>query len=135
MKTSEIQGVVSAILAATAGISQFAPCIVQNGYTDNEPVVTNAINTKGGAIGIRRIGAAERDNAASGGRALGRALFTLVVWEDPHHTHTPSDHSLYQAIIAAVTARHEFAWESLETGDDEKGAVVAEINFTASVIY
>lgn len=135
MKTSEIQAIVAALLAGAAGVTAFTPCVVQDGYTDNEPGVTSSINTKGGCVAIRRIEASERDTAASNKRSLGHALVTVVVWEDPHHDHTPRDHALYQEIISTVTARQEFQWESLETGEDEKGAVVAEINFTASVLY
>ncbi len=135
MKVFEMVATVTALLAANAQVAPFAPFIVNDGITDQESVIDAALEAKGACVAVFRPAGAEVDSASNNSAALANAGMSVVVYDQPSVSHSPSGDELLYHVIKALISGGEFQFQGYTLFEREKGGVACVADFTARVTF
>lgn len=133
MTLATVQPRAMALFAADPRLSLFAPYLVEDGVTDHFPAIDKALHAHGACILLADVPGGQV-NPSDPAMATVITL-PVFIFDAPGTPHEPAGLDLLQAVITALTARHEFRLSQFGHFKNEKGGTLTICEFNTTIVF
>lgn len=114
-------------------LSQFAPVLLIDGVTDLAPAIDDALQLRGACIALADVYGGHSDSGDTA--TVAKGTITVFAYDNPNVHHVPGGTTLVEAIVVAMTQRHDFQLHQWERLTNEKGGTLTILEFQATIVF
>lgn len=133
MNLSAVPARAMALLASDTRIAPFAPFLVEDGVSNYSVEVDKALNARGACLLLADVMGGKVDPSDVAMATI--VMLPIFIFDAPGKAHEPSGLDLIQAVIEALTSRHEFRLLEFGQFKNEKGGVLTICEFNCTVVF